>query len=122
MTCGGGRARGEMIMAGADDGFVGLRDHIANSFLDCSTDETAECFVTRGEMITGEARSDDGGGGTSGDWGTGSGTEIGSDIRNSSGVCSVTRSETDSATGSGAGFSVCSVTSAKVGSWTGSDI
>lgn len=46
-TWGGGRARGEMIIAGAADGSLGLRDHMANSFLDFSADEAADRFVMR---------------------------------------------------------------------------
>lgn len=69
-----------MIIAGAADGSVGLRDHMANSFLYFSADEAADRFVTSGEVMMGDARSDDGVEGTSGVWGSGSGTDIGSDI------------------------------------------
>lgn len=111
-------------MAGAADGSVGLRDHMANSFLEFSRDEAADCFGTSGEVRMGDARSDDGVEGTSGDWETGAGTDIGSDISSDvgsdarSGACS----ETSSATGLGAGPNAGSGTGSEVGSRTGSDI
>jgi hypothetical protein len=95
-----------MIIAGAADGSVGLRDHMANSFFDFSADETAERFVTSGEVITGETCSNDGVEGTSEDWGTGSGTDINSDI--GSDIGSDTRSETGSAAGFSVGSGTCS--------------
>lgn len=58
MTRGGGRARGEMIIAGAAAGSVGLRDHIASSFFDFSTDEAAGCFVTSREMMGDDSSGD----------------------------------------------------------------
>lgn len=78
ITCGGGRAREEMIIAGADDGSVGLRDHIANSFLVFSADEIADCLVTSGVKMGGGCWGDveD----KSGDWGTSSGADIGSGV------------------------------------------
>ena len=58
-TCSGGRARGEMIIAGAAEGSVGLRDHIANSFLDFSAGEVPDCFAASGKVIMGGASSGD---------------------------------------------------------------
>ena len=46
-----------MIIAGAAEGSVGLRDHIASSFLDFSTDELVGCFFTSGEVIIGKNSS-----------------------------------------------------------------
>lgn len=120
ITCGGGRAREEMIIAGADEGSVGLRDHIANSFLDFSADEIADCLVTSGEVIMGEGCC----GGVedkSGDWGKISGVDIGSGIGSdigwdvgsgtgsvtSSGVSSLTSSGIGSGVGSGTGSGIC---------------
>lgn len=105
-----------MIIAGAADGSVGLRDHIANSCLDFSTDEIADRFVTSGEVMMGDACLDDGVEGTWGGWGTGSGKDIGSDISSDAG--SEACSETGSATGSGAG----SCAGSEAGPWMGSDI
>lgn len=106
-TCGGGRARGEMIIAGAVEGSVGLRDHIANSFLDFSTVKVADCFVTNGEVRMGENSSDDGVECTSECWGAGSDTDTGSD--------------TDPVTGSGTGSGADSGVGSRAGSKTGSE-
>lgn len=119
-TWGGGRAREEMIIAGATDGSVGLRDHMANSFLPFSADEVAVRFITSREVVMGDAPSNDGVEGTPGSWRTDSGGDIdfdiGSDVGSDvgSGACS----EAGSATGSRAG----SCPGSEVGSWTGSEM
>lgn len=92
-TRGGGRARGEMIIAGAAEGSVGLRDHIASSFWDFSTDEVADCFITSGEVRIGDDSSGDGGEGTPCGWGTGCGMDTGSGRDTGSGVSSSVGSE-----------------------------
>lgn len=117
-----------MIIAGATKGFVGLRDHIANSFLDFSTDRAADCFVTSGEVMMGDDSSGDGVEGTSGGCGTGSGvgtgSDAGSDVNSDKGsdTDSDTGSGTGSVAGSGVGSRADSKTGSGVGSETGSDI
>jgi len=95
-----------MIIAGAAEGSVGLRDHIANSFLDFSTGKVADCFVTSGEVMMGDDSSGDGVKSASGGCGTGSGTDTGSDA--------------GSVTGPGVGFRVGSMTASGAGSGTDS--
>ena len=96
-TRGGGRARGEMIIAGAAEGSVGLRDHMASSFLDFSTGKVAS-----GEGMMGDDSSGDGVEGASGDWGTGSGMDTGSGVGSGAG------STIGSGVGSGTGSDICS--------------
>ena len=98
-------------MAGATEGSVGLRDHIANSFLDFSTDEAADRFVTSGEVMMGEVCSDDGSKGTLGDWEIGSDTGSGADSE----AGSDTGSRAGSRAGSGAGTGVSSGTGSDTG-------
>ena len=113
-TRGGGRARGEMMIAGAVEGSVGLRDHMASSCLDFSTGRVAGCFTAGGEVIMGDDSSGDGAGGTSGGGGTSSGTGTGSD------TCSVAGSATGSGTGSIRTPVTGSGVTLRVGSRTGS--
>ena len=119
-TRGGGRARGEMMIAGAVEGSVGLRDHMASSCLDFSTGRVADCFTAGGEVMIGDDSSGDDAGGTSGDGGTSSGTGTGSDTGSVTG--SGTGSITTSVTGSGASPRVGSRTGSGVGSGAGSDM
>ena len=107
-TCCGGHAREEIIIAGAAEGSVGLRDHIASSFLDFSTDEVAKCFVTSGEVITGDDSSGDGVEGMSEGWGTGSVMDTGSGMDTGSVEGSGAGSKIGSGAGSGAGSDICS--------------
>ena len=104
----GGHARGDIIIAGAAEGSVGLRDHMASSFLDVSADEAADCFVTSGEVMTGDDSSGDGAEGTSGGWGTGSGMDTGSGMGTGSGEGSSTGSKIGSGLGSETGSDICS--------------
>lgn len=106
-----------MIIAGAAEGSVGLRDHIANSFLDASAGKIADCFITRGEVTMGddssgnvESTSDGCGTGSGMDTGSGTGSDTGSDTGSvtGSGVGSRGSSETDSRAGSGTGSDICS--------------
>ena len=106
-TRGGGRARGEIIIAGAAEGSVGLRDHIASSFFDFS-DEPADCFVTSGEVMMGDKSSGDGVEGASGSWEIGSGTDTGSGVDTCSGGGSGAGSKTGSEVGPGTGSDICS--------------
>ena len=120
ITCGGGRARWEMIIAGATEGSVGLRDHTANSFFGFSADCAADSFITSGEVVMGDAGLDDGVDDTSGDWGMGSGSDVGSDT--GSDTCSGAESYRGSAAGSTAGSRVGSRAGSGGGSGTESDI
>ena len=108
ITCGGGRARGEIIIAGAAEGSVGLLDHIASSFLDFSADEVADCFVTSGEVMIGDDSSGVGVEGTSGGWGTGSGVDTDSGMNTGSGEGSDAGSKIGSGVGLGTGSGICS--------------
>ena len=103
-----------MIIAGAAEGSVGLRDHTATSFLDFSTGEVVDCFVTSGKTMIGDDPSDEGVEGTSGDCRMGSGTDTGSDTG------SVTGSDTSSFTGSFTGSVIGSIVGSRAGSTTGS--
>ena len=122
ITCGGGRAREEMIIAGADEGSVGLRDHIANSFLDFSADEIADCLVTSREVKMGDDCCGDVED-KSGDWGTGSGADMGSGIGSDIGwdVGLGGGSDAGSGIGSATGSGVGSLTRSGIGSGVGSE-